>query len=118
MKASLINLGGTDPHQRIKWYCHGCKCDHGVPLPPHRQAWGWNQSLEAPTLTPSVLITSGHYAPGHKGNCWCKFKLEDGKPAPFECVRCHCFVRDGKIEFLTDCSHALAGKTVEMESDQ
>lgn len=28
---------------------------------------------------------------------------------------CHSFVRDGKIEFLSDCTHRLAGQTVEME---
>lgn len=28
---------------------------------------------------------------------------------------CHSFVRNGKIEFLSDCTHELAGKTVELE---
>jgi hypothetical protein len=27
-------------------------------------------------------------------------------------VRCHSFVRAGMIEFLSDCTHELAGKTV------
>lgn len=26
--------------------------------------------------------------------------------------RCHTFIRAGKIEFLGDCTHALAGQTV------
>jgi hypothetical protein len=25
---------------------------------------------------------------------------------------CHCFIRDGQIQFLLDCTHALAGQTV------
>jgi hypothetical protein len=29
--------------------------------------------------------------------------------------RCHLFITDGKIEYLADCTHELAGKTVEME---
>ena len=28
---------------------------------------------------------------------------------------CHSFVRDGRIEFLSDCTHELAGQTVELE---
>jgi len=27
---------------------------------------------------------------------------------------CYLFVKDGKLEFLNDCTHALAGKTIEM----
>jgi hypothetical protein len=27
---------------------------------------------------------------------------------------CHSFVRDGRIEFLSDCTHSLAGQTVEL----
>lgn len=99
-RAQLIDLGGTDPHQRIKWYCPGCKCDHGVPVPPHRLAWDWNGSLESPTLSPSVLVTYG-------GN----------PPADMPDV-CHCFVRDGRIEFCSDSGHALAGQTVEMEANR
>lgn len=29
---------------------------------------------------------------------------------------CHSFVRDGKIEFLGDCTHEFAGKTVDLEA--
>lgn len=25
----------------------------------------------------------------------------------------HCFVRNGKIEYLSDCTHEMAGKTVD-----
>lgn len=25
---------------------------------------------------------------------------------------CHSFIRDGQIQFLSDCTHALAGQTV------
>jgi len=27
---------------------------------------------------------------------------------------CHSFIRDGKIQFLGDCTHALAGQTVDL----
>jgi hypothetical protein len=28
---------------------------------------------------------------------------------------CHSFVRNGRIEFLGDCTHALAGQTVDLK---
>lgn len=116
MKAKLIHIDAIET--RLTWYCPGCKSDHGVPVPPNSRAWQWNESLNAPTLSPSVLVTSGHYITGHTGECWCSYKAEDGTPAPFGCIRCHCFVRDGRIEFLSDCSHELAGKTVEMRDEE
>jgi len=59
MKAQLLEIDANET--RLTWYCPGCKCSHGVPIPPHAKAWQWNGSLEAPTLSPSVLVTSGHY---------------------------------------------------------
>jgi hypothetical protein len=50
--------------------------------------WTWNGDVEKPTVSPSLLQTVG--------------------------TKCHCFIREGKIQFLVDCGHALAGKTVEM----
>ncbi|WP_366931121.1 hypothetical protein [Microbacterium sp.] len=29
-------------------------------------------------------------------------------------IRCHSFVRDGRIEYLTDCTHPLAGGQVDL----
>lgn len=57
--------------------------------------WTWNGSEESPTLAPSVLIRWPH-----------------GNP-PTE-RRCHSFVREGRVMLLTDCTHALAGKTVDI----
>lgn len=75
--------------------------------------WGYNDNHAAPTFTPSILIRSGHFIPGHKGpECWCT--SAEGKEWGFKCAVCHSFVTDGKILFLGDCTHALAGKTVEL----
>lgn len=45
--------------------------------------------MDKPTFTPSLLIQN---------------------PAK----QCHSWVTDGKIQFLNDCAHALAGKTVDL----
>ena len=74
------------------FHCPGCEYDH----PFHvgwttRPSWDWNGSMEAPTFTPSLLVF---------------------KDMPER--RCHSFVKDGKIQFLQDCWHKLAGQTVDI----
>lgn len=77
------------------FFCPGCLCDHVVRVSADRQNaggnWGWNGSFEMPTFTPSILVFGG-----------------------FPEMRCHMFVREGKIEFLNDCYHALKGQAVDM----
>jgi hypothetical protein len=56
----------------------------------HRIRWGFNGNLDAPTFTPSLMVNQGHSS------------------------QCHSFLTDGKIQFLSDCNHALAGQTVDL----
>lgn len=94
---------------RIAFWCPGCKEMHRV-----TSAWTFDGNVTAPTFSPSILVTSGHYAPGHTGKCWCDFNREHPGDTSFECSRCHSFVRAGRIQFLTDCTHELAGQTVDI----
>lgn len=98
---------------RLTFRCPGCEDTHEVRVGPGAP-WTWNGSLDAPTFAPSVLVRSGHYASGRGSEvCWCTYNAEHpDSPAPFHCYLCHSFVRDGMIEFLGDCTHALAGQTV------
>jgi hypothetical protein len=80
--------------------------------------WSFNGDYDRPTFSPSVLVTSGHYVPRFKkgDNCWCTYNAEHpDEPAPYKCERCHTWVRDGQITFLSDCTHELAGTTVPLE---
>lgn len=95
----------------LMFWCPGCEEHHGITVDGSR-GWTWNGSLELPTVSPSILVRSGHYAQPEKSECWCNFEERFGKASPFKCRLCHSFVRDGRIEFLSDCTHALAGKTV------
>ncbi len=97
--------------------CPGCGDKHAIRIEGPPPAWGWNSSLDKPTFTPSVLFRSGHYLPEHKAgsSCWCTYNSEHpDKPAPFKCEVCHSLVTDGRIQFLGDCTHALAGQTVDL----
>jgi hypothetical protein len=51
-------------------------------------------SLARPTISPSILSY------GDK---------KTGKP------RCHSFITKGKIKFMLDCTHSLAGKTIALK---
>jgi Family of unknown function (DUF6527) len=104
---------------RVMFECPGCNELHQVVVErPEGQSgplWGDNGNPDAPTFTPSILVKSGHYCQGQEGkDCWCAYEQRLGKPAPFKCFVCHSFVTNGKIQFLTDCTHALAGQTVDL----
>lgn len=83
--------------------------------------WKFNGDYDRPTFTPSILISSGHYTPHFKpgDSCWCTYIAEhpdEKESLHFRCGRCHSFVTDGQIHFLSDCTHALADKTVPLQA--
>jgi hypothetical protein len=88
----------SGPH--LVFDCPGCAAGFGphsgrkyVPVEGPK-AWGFNGDLERPTLTPSILL---------------RFDHADREP-----FVCHSFVREGRIQFLPDSTHPLAGQTVEL----
>lgn len=87
--AEKIHHFGEGPRggQVYVFHCPGCESGHPFEV-PH---WEWNGSMTAPTFRPSLLCNGSNSQ-----------------------RRCHSFVTDGKIEFLTDCYHSLAGQTVEI----
>jgi hypothetical protein len=104
---------------RVAFWCPGCDDMHAIPVAPEQQpngAWGWDGDVKRPTFAPSLLVRSGHYAEAGGSAAECKFcNWSDEEKAEWGgsgCVRCHTFVRGGMIEFLGDCTHALAGQTV------
>ncbi|KQX35347.1 ammonia monooxygenase [Devosia sp. Root436] len=102
---------------RVAFWCPGCNEAHSINIKRDAAGqgpvWGYNGNPDAPTFTPSVLVKVGHYCAGQEGkDCWCTYEARTGKPAPFKCAICHSFVTNGRIQFLGDCTHALAGQTV------
>lgn len=95
MKPKLYQYENSDPAQ-YWFHCPGCGNDHAFTVGQLKDGWGtarwtFNGSMDKPTFSPSLLCN---------------------KDYP-EC-RCHSFVREGRIEFLGDCWHALKGKTVDL----
>ena len=95
LSRKLRNCGS----EAIAFWCPGCDSVHAVWVSSPRNNWTFDGNVEMPTFNPSILVTyngAGADQPGEPPS------------------RCHSFVKGGRIEFLTDCTHALAGKTVDL----
>lgn len=107
---NVVRLIYKDKH--IQFYCPGCKDLHDVPIVDYSRTvdgvftkvdyWTWNGSLEKPTLTPSLLRKTGPFPEG----------LGPSNMNKDRKLICHSFIKDGNIQFLSDCTHELAGQTV------
>ena len=99
--------------------CPGCGDNHSLNVnnPNSNVNWNFNGDLNRPTFHPSLLVRSGHFSQYHKDDddCWCTYnKKHPEEKVRFSCYICHSFIRDGKIQFLNDCTHEYAGKTIEL----
>lgn len=111
-RKSLVLIEVTiDDHDKIYpayyWWCPGCagfdseRSGAGTHL-FHVPPWTFdNDDMDSPTFSASYL-SYGWKA--EEGNKW-GYK---GSP------RCHSFVKDGMIQYLSDSEHELAGHTVPM----
>lgn len=98
------------------FFCPGCRDRHSLRT-EGGASWTFNGDVERPVFTPSVLVTSLQLVRDDAGR-WTGDLVLDAKGEPLP-LRCHSFVgcggaRPGQIIFLADCTHALAGKTVEL----
>lgn len=81
--------------------CPGCGFLHSIAVErsgtQQRPRWSFNGDFDKPTFSPSIKVW------------WTETPLTN----PVEHV-CHSFVTDGRIQFLGDCTHTLAGQTVDL----
>lgn len=80
----------------IAHWCPGCDESHAICTKGDRTKgprWDWDGSIQKPCITPSIRVT---------------YDGADGHSV------CHYFIRQGRIEFCVDSTHALAGKTVDL----
>ncbi|WP_158874019.1 DUF6527 family protein [Antarcticirhabdus aurantiaca] len=100
----------TTDDGRLFFHCPGCSALHGVGAGEGAgPRWMWNGSFDKPTFTPSVMVegvqplTDEEHARVMAG--------ETIEPRP---LVCHSFVMVGRMHFLDDCTHALAGEIVDL----
>ena len=75
--------------------CPGCDEVHAF-----NDTWQFNQDFENPTISPSFLMRGTRFVSEHST-----------KQEPYVC---HSFIKEGKIQYLGDCTHKLANQTVEL----
>lgn len=119
-RISKVLREAEDGHggKSLLFYCAGCGMAHQVwvGLGPGPR-WGWNGDAERPTFTPSVLVTGQDFTAKGEADFEAWHAAGRPKPAPkFESAPlvCHTFVTDGRIQYLSDSTHALAGQTVDL----
>lgn len=93
----------------LTFWCPGCAMAHQVKV-VGSGSWGWNGNVDKPTFTPSVLVQGVAPMTDEQRAAYMR---GEGLPTPQPFV-CHSFVTDGQIRFLGDCTHALAGQTVDL----
>jgi hypothetical protein len=97
----------------LHFWCPGCDQVHNVRVVGEKP-WIWNGDTERPTFSPSVLVTYYKISPEGMAMIDRGTPPPDGQRYPGADVVCHSFVKEGRIQFLNDCTHALAGKTVDL----
>lgn len=97
----------TDGTNLVLFHCPGCGDNHQIWI----GTWTFNGDLVKPTITPSILV---------RGNQWPKDEYPEYYKANHPNIKaggetvCHSFVTDGRIQYLGDCTHILAGQTVDL----
>lgn len=81
----------ADAATHLHLLMHGHFREQYIRIKGDRPVWEWNGDTEKPTLSPSILTTCD---------------------VPGDYQRCHCFVRDGLIEYLPDCTHEFCGQVI------
>lgn len=86
---SVSNVPGM-----YQFFCPGCQRHHGVWTNKNENpCWEFNNNVDHPTVMPSILV-----------------RMPLGESMSI----CHSFIKDGKIQFLSDCTHHLKGQTVDL----
>lgn len=74
-------------------YMPGLPCPVQINVSGPHPVWSWNGDVYNPTFYPSILTQLP----------WGEKRKE---------IRNHVFVRNGRIQYLSDCSHKYAGKAL------
>ena len=91
------------------FWCPACKCSHGFKTTGGEPRWTFNSDFDKPTIRASILVKHSRAITNEEHK-----RLMGGEELDIPRITCHLFITDGKIEYCTDCTHDLAGKTVDM----
>jgi hypothetical protein len=80
--------------RNLLFHCPGCQKTHYVRIAGPGPSWEWNGDMDVPTFNPSLIYNS---------------QSMDSESAN---RRCHSYIREGSIEFLSDSQHGMARQHV------
>ncbi len=93
----FINCKNETYDGQFLFFCPGCGCCHYVNTKPgNGPVWNFNGDVDKPTVSPSLLVTMPNRT---------TIGVTD---------ICHSFIKEGKIQYLSDCTHHLAGQTIDL----
>lgn len=98
------HLVNVDPDDRVAilpdngsevalMFMPGVACPVMIAISGQHPVWSWNGDKQEPTFSPSILTRL---------------------PWAGNAVVNHVFIWNGKIQYLSDCSHEYAGKTIDL----
>ena len=85
----------------LSFFCPACNAAHTILTTAG--GWEWDGDVDRPTFTPSVKVT-------HEAKPDASDEFKEWRTARV----CHSYVTAGMIQYLADCTHGLAGQTVEL----
>lgn len=107
---------GDPSEQVVVITCLGCNEEHHLYVGPERGSrrpgWGFNNNFTSPTFTPSLLVRTGKYV--GSSEWYNKQTPEEKEFTDRHSNICHSFITEGRMQYLNDCTHALASQTVEL----
>lgn len=75
--------------------CPACRDEYGVPYHALDHRWSYNGEDDSPTFSPSLKVS---------------WDFGDNREPRI----CHSFIENGQIRYLSDCTHSMAGQTVDL----
>jgi hypothetical protein len=93
MAELLKMVRGSKGKMYYMFFCPACNHCHVID-----DTWAISDMPDSPTVRPSVLVNT-------KNSPYYESRLPT----------CHLFIMDGKLQYLSDCTHAFSGKTVSMQ---
>lgn len=81
----------------VRVFCPGCQEPHVLPT-SGEVFWSFNGDMESPGFRPNLLISA--------------FKVVGTQVV--RVTKCHSNIRAGRIEYLLDSDHDLAGESIEL----
>jgi hypothetical protein len=117
MKARYLRDG---KEETVVIHCPGCNDKHYLNINPNkhldipegrRPCWTFNRDMNNPTFSPSLLVRTRIYVnPDYKK----QISEEDWDHFERTSVICHSFIKEGTIQYLSDCTHSLKNTTIEL----